>query len=205
MIGTMNWKSTRMKGTFECPQCEGATEFRLRESRPFLTFYLIPIIPIGGLEVYVQCGKCKEAFEPSVLSVSSPPELVSGRPRSYEDDLLTSIALMLNADAIGEPNIWIAQRVYWRLTNQSLSRSRLGSECSQIRSSRMSMSSFLATAAERLDFDERLSVASALFAVAAVEGKLSPMRSKILQRLPAILAVDEGAFRESVEEAVELI
>lgn len=193
-----------MKGTFDCPEC-GPTEFKLRESRPFLTFYLIPVIPIGGMEVYVQCDKCNESFEPSVLSIAKPDELVSGRQRTYDDDLLTSIALMLNADAIGEPNIWVAQRVYWRLTNQSLSRSRLGSECSQMRSSRMSMSSFLATASERLDFDERLSVASALFAVAAVEGKLSPMRSKILQRLPALLAVDESAFRESVEEAVELV
>ncbi|MCA9134606.1 MAG: zinc ribbon domain-containing protein, partial [Planctomycetales bacterium] len=101
LIGTMNWASTRLRGMFTCPSCGDTEKFRLRASRPFLTLYFVPVLPIGGMEEYVQCGRCKTSFETDILAISMIPSSESGgqiegpSEVSFEQDLLKVIALMM--------------------------------------------------------------------------------------------------------------
>lgn len=206
MIGTMNWTSTKMKGSFDCPQCGELTDFRLRESRPFLTFYLVPIIPIGGLTVFVECSQCRESYEPSVLSVSrNSPAASTAQDQAFENDLLTAIALCLSADEIHESEIWISQRVYQSITQKRLTRSQLGAACSQTRTARLSTSSFFVTASQRRDYDERLQISQAMFSVAAAEGQISPQRMQTLVGLPESLGIAQREFRDCITSASTLI
>ncbi len=134
LIGTMNWSSTQSKGLFHCPNCATREPFRFKTSRPFLTLYFIPVLPIGGLEAYVQCGRCKNAFEPAVLTTHVLPAtaeagLVNGNQvdPSFEEDLLTVIALIMVEDGqVSEPEISLARRLYENITETNLSRETLG-------------------------------------------------------------------------------
>ena len=62
LIGTMNIKRTRERGEFYCPTCTAQQSYRRRSSRPFLTLYFIPVVPIGGLEWFVQCDHCRGRY-----------------------------------------------------------------------------------------------------------------------------------------------
>ncbi len=202
----MNWATTKLKGRFECPDCGQTTDFRLRESRAFLTFYLVPIIPIGALNVFVQCSQCKEAYEPSVLSVRNySTELETPQSQAFEKDLLTAMALCLAEDQISESQIWAAQRAYQNITGQNLSRNQLGAACSQTRTNRLSTSSFFVTATERRKHDERLQIAGAMFAIASVEGRIASGRLSSLLQLPQMLGIDEREYRAAISNSVELI
>ncbi|GAB5405268.1 MAG: hypothetical protein Aurels2KO_34990 [Aureliella sp.] len=202
----MTWASTKMKGQFDCPECGQTTDFRLRESRPFLTFYLVPIVPIGSLTVFVQCSQCKEAYEPSVLSVRNyAGGLQEAQTQSFDDDLLTAIALCLGEDQISETQIWAAQRVYRNIVGQNLSRNRLGGACSQTRTSKLSTASFFVTAGERREHDELLRIAQAIFAVASVEGRIAGGRMPSLLKLPQLLGIDEREYRQAVADSAQLL
>ncbi len=202
----MNWATTKMKGQFDCPECGQTTDFRLRESRPFLTFYLVPVVPIGSLTVFVQCSQCKEAYEPSVLSVRNySAGLQPSQEQTFEQDLLTAIALCLGEAQITEAQIWAAQRVYRNIASKNLSRNQLGAACSQTRTARLSTPSFFVTASERRDHDELLQIAQAMFAVASVEGRIAGSRLQSLLKLPQLLAIDEREYRFAVAHADEVL
>lgn len=205
-IGTMNWASTRMKGMFNCPNCENTEQFRLRSSRPFLTIYFIPLIPIGGLEEFVQCSRCKNSFETVVLtnrmvasSVSSTSEIGPSTEVPFEDDLLRVIALMMLEDGhVSENEIKVARRLYENITEENLSREHLGQVCSQAKLHRMNTTGFLTTAAARRTHDEKLLLVQAMFGVASADGEISPGRMQSLLHTQEVLDLDESEFQMAV-------
>ncbi|MFK7736919.1 MAG: zinc-ribbon domain-containing protein [Pirellulaceae bacterium] len=215
LIGTMNWASTRARGVFNCPECGGSQQYRHRTSRPFLTLYFIPILPIGGIQEYVECTECRSSFEPVILDAkySSPLERDSEsggaeestmEVASFESDMRTAIALMMVEDGhVTESEIVVARRVYENIVERNISREELGHACSEVRLQQLNSVSFLATAAARRNLSERIQLVQATFAVASVEGELSPGRLNSLKRMKSILKLDEAEFQEAIEEATQ--
>ena len=203
MIGTMDWATTRMKGMFHCPKCDSNQKFRLRASRPFLTLYFIPVIPIGGLQEFVKCSNCKESFESIVLASSmlpnDTPVTVASETTAFEDDLLKVIALMMIEDGhVSENEITIARRLYENIAEQNISREELGRVCSEVRLHRLSTSSFLATAGNRCSHQEKLLLVQAMFGVAGADGEVTPKRMESLVNARNILGLEEREFETAV-------
>ncbi|MEM7474886.1 MAG: TerB family tellurite resistance protein [Planctomycetota bacterium] len=206
LIGTMNWSSTRMSGMFQCPTCGGSQNFRLKSTRPFLTLYFIPVVPIGGLEEYVECRNCREAFEPVVLTNHLLPadtpagvETPNQNEQAFEKDLLSIIALMMVEDGhVTENEITIARRVFENMTGQTLSREQLGASCSQVQLHRLSIESFLATATQRRSHEEKLLMLQAIFGVASADGQVSEGRMQSLIRSQRLLEIDEQEFETAI-------
>lgn len=206
LIGTMDWASTRLKGMFHCPNCDSTQRFRLRASRPFLTFYFIPVIPIGGLQEFVQCTNCKNAFESIVLANHMLPNDAQPQPQqatvetSFEEDLLKVLALVMVEDGhVTENEIRIARRLFENMTEQNLSRDALGAACSQVRLHRLNTTSFLSTAASRCSHEQKLLLVQAMFGVAGADGELSSGRMKSLVRSQQLLNLDQQEFETAVE------
>lgn len=215
LIGTMNWASTRARGVFNCPECGGSQQYRHRSSRPFLTLYFIPVLPIGQLQEYVECTECRSAFEPVILDAkySNTAERDfelgaedEGAPEvaSFESDLRTAIALMMVEDGhVTENEIVVARRVFENIAERNLSREELGHACSEVRLQKLNSVSFMATAATRRNLTERIQLIQATFAVASIEGELSPGRLSSLKRMKSILALDDAEFQAAIEEATQ--
>lgn len=217
LIGTMNWASTRMKGVFQCPECGGSQQFRLRASRPFLTLYFIPVLPIGGLQEYVECRNCKNSFESIILSnrmlpSDTPVEKPSAKRESdktesnatnepsFKQDLLNIIALMMIEDGhVNENEIKIARRLYENITEENISRDELGKACSQVQLQRLNTLSYLATASPRREHDERMLIVQAMFGVAGADGEITPNRMRSLMRAKDMLRLDEREFQTAIE------
>lgn len=206
-IGTMDWASTRLRGMFVCPNCGTNEAFRLRASRPFLTLYFIPIIPIGGLNEFVQCSTCKNAFETVVLANRMLPETISASPAAsvpaeahpMEHDLLRVLALMMIEDGhVTENEIRIARRVFENMTEQNLTREELGHACSQVKLHRLTTLSFLATAARRRSHDEKMLLVQAMFAVAGADGEITAGRIRSLMQSQELLELEEREFQTAI-------
>ncbi len=206
LIGTFEWASTRLKGVFDCPECNVATSFRLKASRPFLTLYFIPMVPIGGLTEYVQCASCKTSFPPLVLANHMLPEgtlRTEEREETFEDYLLLAMAIVMVDDGqVSEIEISTAQRLYEAMTGQDLTRDRLGMSCSQVQTAGMSISGFLRKACE-LDHDDKLLLIQGMFGVAAAEGEITPKRMRSLLAARTTLQLDEPEFQRAIEQTSE--
>ncbi len=206
LIGTMDWASTRLRGMFLCPNCGSNERFRLRASRPFLTLYFVPIIPIGGLQEYVQCTRCKNSFETLILANRMMPETGAKdsealqNQATFEEDLLRMLALVMVEDGnVTENEIQIARRIFKSITEQALTREELGNVCSTVRLHRLTSLSFLATARTRRSHDEKLLLVQAMFGVAAADGEISPGRLESLVKAQALLELEEREFQTAVE------
>ncbi|MEZ6134838.1 MAG: TerB family tellurite resistance protein [Pirellulaceae bacterium] len=213
LIGTMQWASTRLKGMFACPNCGTTEDFRLRASRPFLTLYFIPILPIGALQEYVQCRKCKNAFEPIILSTHMLPggsvQTGTGKTTTavsteslspFEDDLLSVLALMMVEDGhVTEEEIRVARRLYENISEQNLSRDDLGAACARVQLQRLNTTSFLATCRTRRSHEEKLLLVQAMFGVSGADGDISPGRLQSLLRSKELLGIDEAEFQRAVD------
>ncbi len=217
LVGTMNWASTRSSGLFRCPQCGNTQTFRLRAARPFLTLYFIPVIPIGGLQEYVECRHCKNSFEPAILAGNMATTHLSSRPSAsredtyaeastgnravapFREDLLKVIALIMVEDGhVTEDEIRIARLVYENMVHQSLSRDDLGRMCASVQQQRLTTLSFLATARDRRSLEEKLLLTQAQFAVSGANGAVTPRRLEALVKAQKMLGLDEGEFQRAI-------
>ncbi len=216
-----------MRGLFRCPDCGNTQNFRLRTSRPFLTLYFIPVLPIGGLQEYVQCLNCKNSYEPDILATSMMPasfssatlptastgelptsgqKQLASQPRSpaeipLREDLLKAIALIMVEDGqVSEDEIRIARRLYENIVAENLSREDLGRMCAYVQQQRLSTLSFLATAKNRRNHQEKLLLVQAIFGVAGAEGEISPKRLQSLVKAQAMLGLDEFEFERAVAQ-----
>ncbi len=208
VIGTMEWKGTRERGYFTCPSCASSQPYRLRSSRPFLTLYFIPVLPIGSVSEFVECSGCKSAFEPDVLQVSrgaGAMEHVGNddphRP-GFEADLLKALAAIVVEDGhVTEDEIRRARHIFQRITGHRLSRDQLGIACNHVRLSHLSTTSLVATMARRRTGEEKRLLVEAMFALAGVGGQLTEGRLKALAGVPQAMGIEEWEFAEAVANA----
>ena len=222
LIGTMNWSSTRGRGMFQCPNCQSREAYRQKASRPFLTLYFIPVIPIGGLEEFVQCGRCKQSFSPAILashmthsssnSAQSQSTTAAGTNAnepaadSFERELLTVIALMMIEDGqVTESEINVARQLYENITQKSVTREELGRMCSQVRLRRIHLPSLLTSAAQRRSHQEKLLLVQAMFGVAGADGAISPGRLQALMQSQSTLQIDEAEFQRAVADTSQWV
>lgn len=100
VFGVRPRETTLRNGSFLCPACGVERHYVLKQVRPYVTFYFIPVIPVGKENVIVQCQTCQRSFDPDVLSsntLKDKPKLQSAAPLS---------ALMNTAESrlrIGKP------------------------------------------------------------------------------------------------------
>ncbi len=201
VIGTMDWPKTLETGQFYCPHCEKVQAFRRRVSRPFLTVYFIPVVPIGGLQEYVECRNCSNSFESSIVGDVTPES-----ERSFETDLLKVAALtMLEDQTVTEAEIARAIVAVGLIGHVRISREDLGQTCSIMRSRQMRLGGLLWTARQRWTREECLRMLQVIFLVASAEGELSAARLKALMHAASTLGISNEELESCVMEAEQIV
>ena len=74
IFGTKAKFETISQGMFYCPHCQAQRSYLLKRGRKYFSLYFIPIIPMGDLGEFVECGTCGITYAPAVLThkVSKP-------------------------------------------------------------------------------------------------------------------------------------
>jgi len=200
VIGTMDWPKTLESGQFFCPACESVQSHRRRVSRPFLTVYFVPLVPIGGLQEYVECRKCRTTFEPTILGDPMPES-----ERSFGADLIKVAALtMLEDGRVTEAEIARAISVIRGVGQRAVTRDELGATCSELRSKQLRLGGYLFTAKPRWTRDESLRMLQVIFLVASAEGHISRHRMTALLSAQTALELSDQEVEMCVLEAEQL-
>lgn len=211
LIGTMEWASTIERGDFFCPVCNAAKTYQRKISRPFLTLYFIPVIPIGGLREYVICRSCRERFDSNVLEPGFAAEMLRdspnvSEPASFETELLRLIALMMVEDVhVSELEIAMATRVYQSMSLRELPRSDLDHACREVIALGIDAGRYVGIAGEGMTHDQKLKSVQAMFAVASAEGHISPRRMQSLMQAQQQLKLNDVAFQTAIKDASQWV
>jgi hypothetical protein len=211
VIGSMEWASTIQRGEFFCPVCNAAKTYQRKVSRPFLTLYFVPIVPIGGLREFVICRSCRERFDPSILVADTAAEMltapnVSTQPAPFETEILRLMALiMVEDDHVSESEVDMATRVYRGMAGRDLQRTELERACREVIALRINAARYVGIAGEGMTHDEKLKAVQAMFAVAGAEGQISPRRLRSLMDAQQQLKLSEIDFQTAVKEAGEWV
>jgi uncharacterized tellurite resistance protein B-like protein len=199
IIGTMDWTSNIGATSAYCPNCGVNQILREKSSRPFLTIYFIPCIPLGRTLEYLQCTVCKGTFGMELLQLSTHvnDHLQSIVP--FEEDLIRAMAtIMLEDGGIEEVEIEAAQFAYRRLTGMALSREDLGEVCDHVARMKQTTVNFVKQSEERWDDEQRIKLAQAMFWTASASGKISKERTAALTALGRILNISEDRYKEVI-------
>ena len=211
LIGTMEWASTIERGDFFCPVCNAAKTYQRKISRPFLTLYFVPVLPIGGLREFVLCRSCRERFDSHVLEPGYAAEMLRNSPRvaqqaTFETELLRLIALMMvEDDQVSEAEIAMATRVYESMSLRELPRSELERMCQEVIALRINAARYVGIAGEGMTHDQKLKSVQAMFAVAGAEGHISPRRLQSLMQAQHQLKLDDIAFQTAIKDASQWV
>ena len=74
IFGTRTMQSVRSTGIFNCPRCGQPRHYQYKSVNRWFTLYFIPVIPLGSMGTYIQCGQCGATYTEAVLSYDPEAE-----------------------------------------------------------------------------------------------------------------------------------
>lgn len=203
LIGTMNLTRTQSRGDFYCPTCGSLREYRLRSRRPFLTLYLIPVIPIGPAEQFVQCNSCK-SNSPLVALEHDERSFRESQALQFRRDAFQSAAMAATAGGtITQGHIETLLDLGNRLLSEGVDREQLGALCSSIRLNRITPRNYIASVSRAWSAEQRRLALQIIFVAASASGELEPAQLALLSWLREHWGMSEREYQWAIEEAVE--
>lgn len=203
LIGTMNLTGTRERGNFYCPGCALTQTYRLRARRPWLTLYFIPTIPIGNVELFVQCDQCRATWDPSVLEMDQRAHEAL-KEEQFRDEAIRAALLVVLADGfISEAEIEAVQRIASHLLEREVDREELGWLSSTAEQSGIQAGNYVLSVSRRWSTEQRTKALQAMFLAASAEGELGETRLNILARMREVLEMTEAEYQRAIEQALE--
>lgn len=204
LIGTMNLTRTRETGDFYCPGCQTNRSYRLRAKRPFLTIYFIPVIPVGGAELFIQCDGCKANWDVNVLEMNREMHQEAQAAQFREDGLRTAILVTTADGTISEKEISALLTVAHKLLERPLDREELGALCASAARLGITAANYVESCKKRWNPSQGIVILQAAFLAASAEGDLGPGQLAMLADLKSRLNFTDREYVEAIEEAIAL-
>lgn len=198
-IGTMNIARTREQGEFYCPSCESIQSYRLRAKRPWLTLYFVPVIPIGSVELIIQCKTCKSNWDTSVLNVSAESHQRSLSDQVHEE-IFRSMTLFVLSDGYMTPDeVEPLRDLASRIFEREVDREELGKLCSLAEQSSIPVKNYVESVARKWTVEQQKLAIQVMFLGASLRGELGEERIAVLMRMRELAGLSEAEFQELVE------
>lgn len=198
-IGTLNVARTRSRGDFYCPSCESIRGYRLRAKRPWLTLYFIPVIPIGSVELVIQCEACRSNWDRSVLSVTaqSHQKLLSDQA---QHEIFRCMILFVLSDGYMTPNeVEPLRQLASRIFEREVDREELGKLCSMAEQSSIPAKNYVETVIRHWTFEQQALAMQTMFLAASLRGDLGSERTAVLMRMRDLAGISERDFQDLIE------
>jgi uncharacterized tellurite resistance protein B-like protein len=203
LIGTMNLTGTRDRGNFYCPSCGITQSYRLRARRPWLTLYFIPTVPIGSVEMFVQCDQCRSTWDPTVLEMDQRAHEELKAEQFREEAVRAAVLVVLADGHISETEIATLQRVASLLFERDVDREELGWLCSTAEQSGVDATNYVLTVSRRWNPQQRVKTLQAMFLAASAEGQLGAERLRTLAKMREILELTDAEYEAAIEESLQ--
>ncbi|MBB3208752.1 hypothetical protein FHS27_004585 [Rhodopirellula rubra] len=203
LIGTMNLTRTRERGEFYCPTCGATQSYRLRARRPFLTLYLIPTVPIGAPELFVQCDQCKSSWDETVLQMDQATHQMVQEEKFRDEAIRSAVLMTLVDDDISEPEIQTLLGLSEVLFDRPTDREELGRLCSIARHAGIQANNYVLTVSKRWTMQQRLLALQGMFlAATASEDDVSKKKLATLHSMRDLLELTDKEFEAAIDDAL---
>jgi len=203
LIGTMNLTRTRDSGQFYCPTCGERQEYRLRARRPFLTLYFIPVVPIGGAELFVSCRGCRDKWDVTVLEMDQEQHRQVQTDQFHDEALRAAVLIVLADGHISESEITSLQRIAARLFGRQVDREELGELCSIAEQNGVEAKNYILTVSRRWNQTQRSEALQVMFLAATAEGEMGPQQSREMAELRDVLNMTDQEYQQAIEAALQ--
>ena len=203
LIGTMNLTRTRETGQFYCPTCKSTQDYRLRARRPFLTLYFIPVIPIGGAEVFVDCRGCGDKWDMTVLQMDKQTHEAIQEEQFREEALRSTVLVVLEDQTISEAEITALEKIVQRYQGRNVNRDELGELCSIAQQNKIHARNYVLTVSSRWTEPQKSQALQMMFLAATAEGKMEEPTTNLLADMREILGLTEQDYQLAIEHALQ--
>jgi len=203
LIGTMNIKRTRERGDFYCPTCTGQQTYRLRSSRPFLTLYFIPVVPIGGLEWFVHCDQCRSTWDLTVLEMNQQQHEAAAEDQFRLEAIRSAVLVVLADGHITEAEIAALEKIVSRVLDRPVSRDEVGEICSIATQNDIQATNYVLTVSRRWNQPQRQTALQAMFLAASADGQLNEAQVKTLSQMRDILEFTDAEYQDAIQQALQ--
>lgn len=192
IFGTRGVTTTPEHGSFHCPTCRSQRNYSLKRVRRFFTLYFIPVIPLGMLGEYIECGSCRDTYNTSVLQYD-PEQNAAKVDAAYNIAIKKVMIHMLLADGvIDDEEVKSTQEIYEKITGEELPKKNLELEIEEVQNSKEKLSDCLRDLRGCLNDKGKEMVVKAAFYVAMADGEFHEEEKKIIVGIANELEMTEA-------------
>ncbi len=202
-IGTMNLARTRERGDFYCPSCRSLQSYRLRAKRPWLTLYLIPVVPIGSVELVIQCDRCRSNWDTSVLKVDAESHQQLLEDQANHEIFRAVILFMLDDGYMMPEEIEPLRELATKVFDRKIDREQLGQLCSSAEQTGVSVKNYVESVFKHWSVDQQRLAIQVMFLAASLRGKLGKARTALLMEMRERAGISPNEFEALVEDALQ--
>lgn len=193
--GTTGITSTREKGEFFCPKCDGRTPYQRKSVRRFFTLYFIPLIPLNKVGEFIRCGKCRSDFNEAVLD-HDPDKRAAAIESLLKIALLRVLADLVAADGVvADQEIMTMQSVFEEVSGIPLDELDARQFVDEAPQHTGALDTLLAGMGPNLTDQGREMVLSAALRIAGADGQIAPSESARIEQFAAALGVSKAHLR----------
>jgi hypothetical protein len=203
LIGTMNITRTCDDGDFYCPTCGSVRQYKLKSRRPFLTLYLIPTVPIGGVEYFVRCLGCKSHWDPAILVANEQTHREQQELRFGTEAFRAAVLVAMSEDQVSEEQIEILMRISSRLLEEPISREDLGYLVSSAHRNQITAANYVRSVCSGWSTEQRQFALQAMFVAATSSGGLDEPKLRLLASLRDVMDLTDAEYQDAIEAAVQ--
>jgi hypothetical protein len=159
--------SVRATGTFNCPRCGRSKPYQHKSVNRWFTLYFIPVIPMGSIGTYIQCGACGATFDEKILSYD---------PEAEKQQLFLRLRglLVLVAAANGAPadaaEICAIAEAYREATGAALNAADIESDLCNALAGKIQIGAYARPLADQLNYQGKAMFLRAAFHVLCAKG-----------------------------------
>jgi len=194
--GSRGRTSTVEEGQFFCPRCRSNQPYKLKRVQRWFTLYFIPLIPMGVLGEYAECGQCMTTWKTEVLNAPPPPEPQEMVQEELRRAIRRSMALVLLASGRDDPaGIDAGSRAFRKQVGMSMPDAELSREVKDVKEQSVDVRRYLANFGKHLSAQQKESVVTAACEVALFDGPLQPPEQEAVSAIAQALEVTDTHLR----------
>jgi uncharacterized tellurite resistance protein B-like protein len=192
------------RGTFFCPFCLTEAPYKLNKVRLFFTIYYVPVMPLREEGTHVECARCLETFEASVLERPSESDQF---PPIFKRTMVRMLAIMATVDGTVHPDErLVISQLYEKLFGVGLGARELDAllEDSDFDLHGAGIASFLRASRPLLNTSGREKILIAALQVASADKQILGCEENFLWTLGHSLGLNDVHIRDVVKDFDQL-
>lgn len=189
IFGTRPISSTKDRGEFFCPQCEGKKSFRRRRVRSFFHIYFIPLFPVSGGQDYVKCDACKGDFQVAVLDYD-PEQALKQFDEAFHIAVEFVIVTMIAADSEIDPQeVDRAQQIVFEGTGIKIPADQIIASATEALDGRIPMDAALRDISQHVNEHGKELLIRVALDIAASDGEIVESEIELIERMAIALGM----------------